>query len=175
MNQAGQRSGIRQKAYIVVTANDVPRFEHSRAPNRSAPGPFDSLQWTDRQYCASTCGAHFVRKFVCASGVGEESIAQSEDGSPLHSREDSGAFKGLRLCPANQVRFRQSAVLNGVGDIVICGALHHTFRRRSRVGRLAATSHGDDAGAHHLQYTVWTQHFEQSIDLVLSASDFDGQ
>jgi hypothetical protein len=65
--------------------------------------------------------------------------------------------------------------LHGVRHIVIGSVLQRAFPRGDGVAGLAATSHGHDTGAHHLQYTIGTQQLEQSVDLVFCAGDFEGQ
>src|ERR1019366_8277670 len=88
------------------------------------------------------------------------------------------ALKGWAKNPSPSQRMEsllQSRELHGVRDIVVSRAWRRALRRRDGSVRLTATPHGNDAGAHHFQYTIRTQHFNQSIDLVFRPRDFDGQ
>ncbi len=96
----------------------------------------------------------------CELQGGAKNPSPGQEPKTLHSREDSGTY---------------SAVLYGVRHIVIGRALRRAFRRCGSAVRLTAASHGHDTGAHHFQYPVGTQHFEQPVDLVFPTGNFDGQ
>lgn len=88
------------------------------------------------------------------------------------------AHRGLFMCPIHRwpvsSLYDEARLLDGLRNIVR-GDIHVAIRRRrDRTSRLAP-AHGYDSGADHFQHSVRAQDFQEAIDLVLSASDLDGE